>query len=130
MSEGVARFLLISAIGIYQRVISPHKGFCCAYRTITGRASCSTLGLRAVRRHGAQAGLAIIRERLHRCGTVHRDHHASPRGARRFVLQGQRGECDLGCDADTLRCVDYGCLGCDWPWLSASRRRRNRRFGT
>jgi putative component of membrane protein insertase Oxa1/YidC/SpoIIIJ protein YidD len=43
-------FLL--AIGLYQKYLSPHKGFCCAYRTHTGRAGCSALGFRAVRRYG------------------------------------------------------------------------------
>ena len=45
-----------TAIGAYQRYLSPYKGFCCAYRAHTGRASCSALGARVIRRHGLLAG--------------------------------------------------------------------------
>lgn len=30
------RSAAVSAIGVYQRYVSPHKGYCCAYRTLTG----------------------------------------------------------------------------------------------
>lgn len=31
----------VIAIAGYQRFLSPYKGFCCAYRSLTGRDSCS-----------------------------------------------------------------------------------------
>lgn len=105
----------LAAIGVYQRYVSPHKGFCCAYRAHTGGASCSTLGARVIRRHGLLAGCILLRQRLRRCGEVHRRWHpAGPRPA-----AAQRGDCDLGCDApgdgcDTCDVCD-GCDGCDWP---------------
>ena len=37
------RALALVAIGAYQRYVSPYKGFCCAYRAHTSRASCSAL---------------------------------------------------------------------------------------
>lgn len=130
--------LLLAAIGAYQRYVSPHKGFCCAYAAHTGWRSCSTLGYRAVRRFGAASGLAIIRRRTALCGVVHRRHAAT-------VLHAERGVCDIGCDApcdgpdlascdapcdlrggqlprglcDAVSCCD-GCNACDWP----SRRRK------
>ena len=104
--------LVISAIRFYQRRLSPHKGFCCAYRAHTGRQSCSTLGLRAVRRYGALTGLAVLRRRLYLCGVAHRRY-----GMARRPALAQRGDCDcdLPCDFDFSglgSCVDCG--SCDW----------------
>ena len=56
--------LALAAIRLYQRHLSPHKGFCCAYRVHTGRASCSSLGYRAIRRFGLWLGLVILHRRL------------------------------------------------------------------
>jgi putative component of membrane protein insertase Oxa1/YidC/SpoIIIJ protein YidD len=125
------RSLLLAAIRAYQRYLSPHKGFACAYRVHTGRSNCSALGYRAVRRHGVFAGLGLIRRRTLLCGVAHR-RHAPPLAA----LQPQRGVCDLGCDlpghcdwpgghglgtlGDGLSWCD--CCSCDWP----SRRRTGR----
>ncbi|HXD06418.1 MAG TPA: membrane protein insertion efficiency factor YidD [Burkholderiaceae bacterium] len=134
------RFVLLAAIRGYQRYVSPYKGFRCAYRCHTGRASCSALGYRAVRRHGVLGGLALIRERTYRCGVAHRRHQCAPVAS----LHSQRGVCDVGCDApcdagcdlsgaldvcnlsgaldvcDLLSCCD--CAGCDWPQRQRKRR--------
>lgn len=100
----------LAAIGAYQRYVSPYKGFCCAYREHTGRASCSALGLRAIRRHGVIKGSAIARARLQRCGEVYRRCHPAAGGLRRA----QRGDCDLGgCDlpCDSCDACDVGNCG-------------------
>ena len=112
------RRFALAAIRAYQRYLSPHKGFSCAYRCTTGRASCSMLGYRAIRRHGVHAGLAILRMRTHRCGVAAARHRATARRPHRL----QRGDCDLGCDAgswdicsgivDGVSCCDCG--SCDW----------------
>ncbi|MFC7421767.1 membrane protein insertion efficiency factor YidD [Iodobacter arcticus] len=105
-------------IQIYKKYISPYKGFCCAYHVHTGRASCSTLGFRAIRRHGAFTGLAVLRQRMARCGQVYRRH--APLQRRPPIAQ--RGDCD--CDlpgnisfssfSDACDCLSC-CNGCDWP---------------
>ena len=100
------RFALF-LIRLYQRFISPHKGFCCAYRVYTGRSSCSQLGYRAIRRRGLWRGIALIRRRTFLCGVAHRKMH-QPRPP---SLQSQAGFCDVGCD---LPC--HG--GCDVPHVS------------
>ena len=128
------RRVLQAAIRTYQRHVSPHKGFCCAYRAHTGRASCSALGYRAVRRHGVFAGLGLIRRRTRLCGVVHRRFG----GVSHTHLHAQRGVCDLGCDlpcdaacdlpsfgdvsgfCDVISCCDCG--GCDWPFHQRKRR--------
>lgn len=120
------RQLALAAIGIYKRHVSPRKGYACAHRIHHGGASCSTLGLRAIRRHGVVKGLALLRARMQRCAGVPRPtaNRASgaPRGRAAFA---QRGDCDLGCDADCagprgagralewLSCCDAG--SCDGP---------------
>jgi uncharacterized protein len=129
-TTAMRRFLL-TAIRVYQRYVSPYKGFCCAYRQHTGGTSCSTLGYRAVRRHGVFTGLGILRKRTHLCGVANRRHahvRARPPAA-------QRGDCDPGCDSpcdcdlsnwrsfgrvcDVLSCCDC----CDWP----DRKRKHRK---
>jgi uncharacterized protein len=123
----LSRSFCLWAIHLYQRHISPHKGFSCAYRVHTGRSSCSALGARAIRRFGVFPGIKMLQNRLHRCGVSHRRY--APPSMR--PPSRQRGDCDVGCD---LPC-DSGCDGpsgkglsrwcdladcadacsCDWP---------------
>jgi putative component of membrane protein insertase Oxa1/YidC/SpoIIIJ protein YidD len=117
------RKLVLAMIAGYQRYVSPHKGFCCAYRQHTGRKSCSVLGSRAVRRYGVLAGLAVLRRRTYLCGVIHR-RYTKPRNR---ILHSQQGFCDVGCDlpcdtpslhgcaslGDFANCCDSG--SCDWP---------------
>ena len=59
-----------AAIGIYQRYLSPHKGFCCAYRVHTGRRSCSAYALGIVERVGALALFTALPRQFARCKTA------------------------------------------------------------
>jgi len=96
------RTLALLAIRVYQRLISPYKGFCCAYGAHTGRASCSALGYRAVRRFGIWHGVQILDGRFLKCGVAHRRYQgAAP-------LSEQAGSCDLPCDpsCDLSDCFD------------------------
>jgi putative component of membrane protein insertase Oxa1/YidC/SpoIIIJ protein YidD len=63
MLRGAAIFLIVA----YQRFISPHKGYSCAYRVHTGRASCSAFGKRAISRLGVQRGILALRYRFRAC---------------------------------------------------------------
>ncbi|WP_161008145.1 membrane protein insertion efficiency factor YidD [Duganella flavida] len=127
--------LALTAIKFYQRNISPHKGFCCAYAAYTSDASCSELGYRAIRRFGVWDGLFVLDRRLARCGMANR----IAKGSRSMGMRMQRqsgyidcGGCDTGgchasgCDTplggsnwschEFLKILD-GCSGCscDWP---------------
>jgi len=130
------RAAALAGIRLYQRYISPRKGFCCAYRRRTGRAGCSELGYRAIRRFGLVRGWMVLRERLARCADTPRQ--APPRFTPRPVAL--RGDCDvipdLDCDlpsgkflhsvADALDC---SCGAFDLlPW-SSSRDSNDRRQG-
>ena len=115
------RTLALWAITAYRRWLSPHKGFACAHRVHQGGPSCSAVGLRLIRRHGVWHGVPLLRQRLRRCGDVHRRYHPAPRRLFSGLLQRQRGDCDppcdLPCDGDRdgcLDCVDCGCDACDW----------------
>jgi putative component of membrane protein insertase Oxa1/YidC/SpoIIIJ protein YidD len=88
---GLAASCALRAIRVYQRFLSPHKGFSCALRGATGADSCSTYGYRVIGRCGLRKGLRLLRRRLDACGR----HHRFGGGP----LQSQRGFCDPGCDA-------------------------------
>lgn len=109
-----SRDLALAAIGVYQRYLSPYKGFCCAYRVHTGQASCSTLGARAIRRFGVWPGLQLLKQRMRRCGEVHRRCTA---GVQRRAQAAQRGGCDVDLpDADCCDALDFcDCCAFDWP---------------
>ncbi|WP_221763229.1 membrane protein insertion efficiency factor YidD [Methyloradius palustris] len=80
-------------IKLYQRFISPYKGFSCAYRVHTGRSSCSALGYRSIRLLGFWSGLFVLRERIKKCGIAHRRY-----SGRTIALNKQAGFLDLSCD--------------------------------
>jgi putative component of membrane protein insertase Oxa1/YidC/SpoIIIJ protein YidD len=121
--------LALLAIRLYQRHLSPRKGYGCAYRVHTGAASCSVLGYRAIRRHGAWRGYVLLRRRLEKCGVAHRRH-----GAHAVHPKAQGGFCDMPCD---MPCNGSGAggMGCDvlsatdslgecGDWRGARRHRR------
>lgn len=103
--SGFAARLALAAIRGYQRHLSPHKGFSCAYRCATGRASCSAHGYRVIERFGLWNGLALLQRRLRLCGDVHR---SRPRTVPNPVLHAQRGECDCACDPSCLPDLSCG----------------------
>ena len=57
----------VSCIAVYQRYMSPLKGFACAYHAATGRGSCSRYAQRAIGKHGVLSGLWLLRRRFRRC---------------------------------------------------------------
>lgn len=105
--------LALAAIRCYQRLISPHKGFRCAYRALTGHASCSALGYRVIRRFGVWRGIRLLRQRLYKCGVAYR-RYALPPGP----LARQAGfidcNCDLPCELPGASCSnEAGSCACD-----------------
>ncbi|MFC5472800.1 membrane protein insertion efficiency factor YidD [Paraherbaspirillum soli] len=109
--------LCLTAITLYQRHLSPLKGFSCAYRICTGGDSCSAFGYRAIERHGIRIGLALLRRRLNECSRQHRLHIQSCRQNVDFAkpVNFQAGHCD-GCDlgpSDSCDTCDLGTCACD-----------------
>lgn len=110
--------LALWAIRLYQRHLSPIKGYSCAYRVRRGGAGCSAYGYRAIARHGLFTGLALLDRRLHRCGEAYR----APR-VRNPVLHHQRGDCDcLSCDLPGEGCDFSPVDACSCDTGSSSRR--------
>jgi putative component of membrane protein insertase Oxa1/YidC/SpoIIIJ protein YidD len=125
------KFIALAAIRFYQRVLSPHKGFRCAYCAYTGRASCSALGYRAIRRFGLWQGLSVLDRRLEKCGVAYRRYR--PATQRPFGMLGkQAGFLDCACDSascDLLGgAVDVAATALDCATCDCSRRpwRRDR----
>ena len=55
-------------IGVYQRYLSPYKGFRCAYRVRhCRRASCSQFARRAIERLGVLPGMRLLSRRFDKC---------------------------------------------------------------
>jgi putative component of membrane protein insertase Oxa1/YidC/SpoIIIJ protein YidD len=120
MPASFARYVALAAIRLYQRYLSPLKGFRCAYRAHTNCASCSALGYRAIRRYGVWRGIAVLRMRLDRCGIAYRRFAVPPMARSR-----QAGFCDLPCDLGGL---EMACLvddACDC-FDGFSRKKRTR----
>lgn len=99
------KHLTLFAIRLYQRFISPYKGYRCAYASHTGNGSCSALGYRAIRRYGVWDGLALLERRLARCSAVVR---SRPR-ALPSALQRQAGSADCSCDLPSWDKLDCAC---------------------
>ena len=90
------RSLALHAIAAYQRYISPHKGFCCAYRSPMGRLSCSSYAAKAIARSGILIGVRLTLRRLRRCSAAYAQAPANAsRRIRPGALHHQAGHCDL-----------------------------------
>ncbi|WP_179038528.1 membrane protein insertion efficiency factor YidD [Limnobaculum xujianqingii] len=63
----LARQIATGMIKFYQQRISPHKGFCCAYRYMTGKDSCSGYALKVVQRCGVLALFSAMPRQFMRC---------------------------------------------------------------
>jgi putative component of membrane protein insertase Oxa1/YidC/SpoIIIJ protein YidD len=57
----------IIAINLYQKYISPHKGFCCAHRVYSGEESCSQYAKSVITQHGLICAIPMIRAQFDRC---------------------------------------------------------------
>lgn len=111
------------SIALYQRYLSPRKGFGCAYRIHAGGAGCSGFGKRAIAKEGFFLGLVLLRRRLSKCAWhAERNSICAPgRRPRALGSQGGFADCDCGgCDApncNTPDCDTPSCKGsgCDTP---------------
>ena len=57
----------VAAIGVYQRYVSPRKGYCCAWGAHTGKTTCSAWGRRVMGRYGLVRGWALLMRQFRRC---------------------------------------------------------------
>ena len=61
------RTAALYAIRMYQKYVSPHKGFSCAYRKHAKGLSCSGYGYKAIARKGTWVGLQLLQRRMDQC---------------------------------------------------------------
>jgi putative component of membrane protein insertase Oxa1/YidC/SpoIIIJ protein YidD len=108
-------------IELYQRRLSPLKGFRCAYRAVKGRASCSEFARRAIARLGVLTGVQLLRRRFDKC---HRAAKVLEYETRRAKKKGRwKDRCwsaansGPGCDGrSSADACDVVSLGCSlWP---------------
>jgi putative component of membrane protein insertase Oxa1/YidC/SpoIIIJ protein YidD len=100
----------LAAIGTYQRYVSPYKGFCCAYRSRTGRVSCSEFARRAISKHGLARGLLLLRGRFRACAL------AAAALADGEPKEGEKNEACPLASKPARACVGNGCAcACPGP---------------
>jgi len=122
------KHLALAAIGMYQRHLSPRKGYSCAYRVGAGGTGCSGFGKHAISKHGLVLGLILLRRRFAKCAWHAQKHQVcTPRATQmqpafsqsmgRFSRQGGFADCSgadcNGCDVPSCDMPDFGC--CDGP---------------
>lgn len=67
MTTSIANPLTVSAIRLYQRHISPIKGFRCAYGSEQGLKTCSAFGRHVFERYEASVAMSLLRRRFAAC---------------------------------------------------------------
>ena len=80
--DRIIRWLLIRTIALYQRYLSPHKGFACAYRVLHGSHSCSQGTKEILRNYSLGEALPRIRQQFRACrdaSSILRDRHYNHR---------------------------------------------------
>ena len=119
------------AIGLYQRHLSPRKGYSCAYRVHVGGTGCSGFGKHAIRKHGVLLGLVLLRRRFAKCAwhahqTVPTPAFSAttrPRGYGPLSRQGGFVDCDCGgCDVPSCDIPTPSCdaMACEMPDCGAA----------
>lgn len=69
------RRAVLALIGLYQRRISPIKGFRCAHRALHGGPSCSDYIKTAIATQGVLAGFRLVSTRFVACHAASRELH-------------------------------------------------------
>lgn len=59
--------ITLGAVRLYQRFISPHKGFACAHGALTGDMSCSEAAADALSRMTFSEAVPKVREQFNKC---------------------------------------------------------------
>ncbi|MET0028315.1 MAG: membrane protein insertion efficiency factor YidD [Candidatus Thiodiazotropha sp.] len=103
----------VLAINGYQRYISPHKGFCCAHRVLTGEASCSEYVKQAIMQKGLLGSWSDITRRFATCKESARylnETKAKEKEQATEKKESKSSSSDAACiAADTLACIPTSC---------------------
>jgi len=63
--------LAILSIEGYQRYLSPHKGYCCAYSHFTGKKSCSEFTKLCIQKYGLFKTLPLFKAHIDKCKIIY-----------------------------------------------------------
>jgi putative membrane protein insertion efficiency factor len=97
-SFSMVKLLPLSAIIIYQKVISPQQGGVCNFIP-----SCSQFGFSAIKRYGIIQGVLMTSDRLQRCHyCVSGEYHYKPENGRFYDPVKNH------CLSENLHCLEYG----------------------
>ncbi len=115
-------------IGLYQKYLSPRKGYRCAYSLEHGGSGCSGAVLNILENHGLFRGWSLIKHRFQECGEAaeKRKKRKKEGGSICNDCSGVERACDnascgLGCAKDAKKCdlPDMpDCGSCDCGGLS------------
>ncbi len=89
--------LSIHTITLYQRYLSPYKGYCCAYRVYTGEDSCSQYAKIAIAEHGLFSAFPLIKEQFDRCSFAAEEIQKKQKNKKKDNLD-TCSDCTAGCD--------------------------------
>ena len=64
---GLAAEIVLGLIGVYQRWVSPRKGFRCAHAVLHGGPGCSGFAKQAIVDHGLWQAIGLTRQRFRDC---------------------------------------------------------------
>ncbi len=105
----------VRLIELYQRFLSPLKGFACAYRCRNRRrSSCSQFAKRAFARRGIFAGFDLLDRRFAKCSAAAKVLEYEPREKRGKPARAKREwDCDPVSGCDAAACPDLPSAGCD-----------------
>ena len=102
-----------SLITAYQRRISPHKGFSCAYRVARKRCSCSAFGKRALIKAGPLLFIPLLLRRFRKCSHAAAELKVAKSQVLDYEAKAQNQQRPLherlGCTWEN--CADVGCNG-------------------
>ena len=108
----LTRLAIAGSIEMYQRHVSPLKGFCCALRQVRGAHSCSEFARRAVLRVGPVSAYQLIKRRFVRCRQAYTSlaEQAEPNKPQE---QAPNDPFAKPCSKDASSACVIGC--CPWP---------------
>jgi putative component of membrane protein insertase Oxa1/YidC/SpoIIIJ protein YidD len=108
----VADRFALAMIAFYQRRLSPHKGFRCAFHARRGGRSCSEYGKRIILESGLVAGVTLIVQRLEECSAAARElRFSAPQTAESNGEKGHAADNSCPCGG----CLSFGEIAsCSW----------------
>lgn len=126
MQMNLLQRAILASIHIYQRWISPHKGFQCAHRLATGGVGCSGYGKKVFARYGVKRGYQLLQRRFYDCAWHAKQQPKTHIPHYRRMQSGVLDVCDVlsACDGchlpdchfprsigSALNCIE--CIPCD-----------------